>query len=157
MQNILEKAVLHSTEPSDTNLDKSQPRTRGKKRKGAPIASRRGKPGTSHSNFVVTDADRNLYSTEVMDIMARSVLDVAKEISVFRTKNNYKIRQIVDSNPVNLDYTYCYNWLVRPNTAQKHKICGIYQWYVTEKKKVNCADSVESNSSVDNSIPALNL
>ena len=159
------RSVMNSTKSSEAKFDNSPQRTRGMKRKGPSmqtVAGRRGKPGTSHSSFVLTDADRNLYSTEVIDLMARSVSDVAKEISVFMTKNNYKIKQITDSNPDNLYYSYCSNWFNSPNTVQKQKICGIYQWYVAELKKIkgnidNNADSVENNSSVDESFPALNL
>ena len=160
-------AVVNSIKLSDTKFDNSWPRTdnRGKKHKGAPllaIAGKRGKPGTSHSNFEVTDEDRNLYSAEVIDLMGRSVSDVAREISVFMTQNKYKIKQIIDANPGNLYYAYCTNWFKKPHTAQKRKICGIYQWYVTELKKLNGSlvddiDFIESNSNVDDSLPTLNL
>ena len=160
-------AVVNSIKLSDTKFDNSWSRTdgRGRKHKGAPmlsIAGKRGKPGTSHSNFEVTDEDRNLYSAEVIELMARSVSDVAREISVFMTQNKYKIKQIIDANPGNLYYAYCTNWFKKPHTAQKRKICGIYQWYVTELKKVNGSlvndvDFIESNSSVDESLPTLNL
>ena len=158
-------SVMNSTKTSDAKLNNLQLNTRGKKRRGAPmqaVASRRGKLATSDSIFVLTNADRNLYSTEVIDLMARSVSEVANEISVFMAKNNYEIKQIADSNPGNLYNSYCLNWFKSPNTAQKQQVCGIYQWYVNELQKVkenldNNADSVKSNNNVNDSFPTLNL
>jgi len=160
-------SVLNSIKLTEKKFDNSWSKSgrRGRKRRGSPllaIAGRRGKPGTLHSNFEVTDEDRNLYCTEVIDLMTRSVSEVAREISIFMKKYSYKIRQIVDANHGNLYYAYCTNWFKRPHTSQKRRICGIYQWYVAALKKINESliagrDIIETNDNIDDSLPNLNL